>query len=539
MADIISFLSGKVPGGIILFLFILLIVNLVFLFFTSSKLITPQKSKKQRFIFSIGFIAFYIILWISLQPASPKTRLVILPSLNADSALSLNAANFTLTDLAEEQVIKNNLNKKYLFQRWEWLLEALGSDSANHYRAWRNLSIRMGAGLIVESRFTSAGMSCSVRVLKDGKYTMQDFSVPKQGSCRKILATLQKRLTIFKTYAPARVLPAQRLLEARLMIVQGRLNKAETLLKGQTSAEAKILQGIVLAKQGFKEKIDREKAKYVPQRIEEFEQAKRIFAALMREKKDTAELAYWLGRMEMYLQNFNKAEIYLKNALLRDRSNSRIYYQLSFLLPRRLKDFGFKNRKEILERAVYFDPVFRQAVYELGNEYYVSGSGIPSATAELKARATLERYLSIKNDDPQILSLLASIYLKTSQIDKAYRIFQRLQKRFPNDSNSYYDLGVVFFMKKNYPRALEYFKKAIALDQNLDAFLYAGITCQRMGNKKQALHYYRERVKRKTGDDDRYADEAVKGIRSILADSLNGEKHESASHLSKHTAKNQ
>jgi len=539
MADIISFLSGKVPGGIILFLFILLIVNLVFLFFTSSKLITPQKSKKQRFIFSIGFIAFYIILWISLQPASPKTRLVILPSLNADSALSLNAANFTLTDLAEEQVIKNNLNKKYLFQRWEWLLEALGSDSANHYRAWRNLSVRMGAGLIVESRFTSAGMSCSVRVLKDGKYTMQDFSVPKQGSCRKILATLQKRLTIFKTYAPARVLPAQRLLEARLMIVQGRLNKAETLLKGQTSAEAKILQGIVLAKQGFKEKIDREKAKYVPQRIEEFEQAKRIFAALMREKKDTAELAYWLGRMEMYLQNFNKAEIYLKNALLRDRSNSRIYYQLSFLLPRRLKDFGFKNRKEILERAVYFDPVFRQAVYELGNEYYVSGSGIPSATAELKARATLERYLSIKNDDPQILSLLASIYLKTSQIDKAYRIFQRLQKRFPNDSNSYYDLGVVFFMKKNYPRALEYFKKAIALDQNLDAFLYAGITCQRMGNKKQALHYYRERVKRKTGDDDRYADEAVKGIRSILADSLNGEKHESASHLSKHTAKNQ
>ena len=75
-------------------------------------------------------------------------------------------------------------------------------------------------------------------------------------------------------------------------------------------------------------------------------------------------------------------------------------------------------------------------------------------------------------------------------------------------------------MKKEYRKALPYFLKAIEIDQNLDSYLYAGITYRLLGNNKMALKYYRERVRRKTGDDDYYALQAMKGIQIILADSL-------------------
>ena len=38
------------------------------------------------------------------------------------------------------------------------------------------------------------------------------------------------------------------------------------------------------------------------------------------------------------------------------------------------------------------------------------------------------------------------------------------------------------------------------------------------GDFEKALYYYRERVKRKSGDDDQYARQAMKGIRLILND---------------------
>jgi len=119
-----------------------------------------------------------------------------------------------------------------------------------------------------------------------------------------------------------------------------------------------------------------------------------------------------------------------------------------------------------------------------------------------------------------MLSLLGTLYLKTQRFDEAEKVFAGLLQRFPQSSNSYYDMGVVCFMKKEYRKALPYFLKAIAMDQNLDAYLYAGITYRLLGQNKKALHYYRERIRRSSGADDKFAKEAMKGIRIILADSL-------------------
>ena len=77
---------------------------------------------------------------------------------------------------------------------------------------------------------------------------------------------------------------------------------------------------------------------------------------------------------------------------------------------------------------------------------------------------------------------------------------------------------MVYFYKKEYQIAIDQFLKAIEIDENLNAFLYAGITYRMMEENQLALDYYRERIRRKTGDGDRWAKEAMKGVRKILAD---------------------
>ena len=51
-------------------------------------------------------------------------------------------------------------------------------------------------------------------------------------------------------------------------------------------------------------------------------------------------------------------------------------------------------------------------------------------------------------------------------------------ERFPDDSNLIYDLGIVNYLRHDYKSALDLFKQAITMDNNLDAYLYAGITLE-------------------------------------------------------------
>ncbi|MEJ2056009.1 MAG: tetratricopeptide repeat protein, partial [Calditrichaceae bacterium] len=228
-------------------------------------------------------------------------------------------------------------------------------------------------------------------------------------------------------------------------------------------------------------------------------------------------------REEEYL----KANTYLKKAFIDDPSNCRIHLALSYLLPERLVPIGYQNRIEILKRAVFLDPGYSNAVFELAKEYFESGTGTPTGTGTTLALKTMEKFLKIKNDEPRILGLLASVYLRTSRIDDAKVLFDKLLKMYPDDSDNYYNLGVVYFQKKKFNKALDYFLKAIDMDNNLDSYLYAGVIYMELGEKKKALHYFRERVKRMTGEDDKYAREAMQGIRTVLeemkSDSINAD----------------
>ena len=272
-------------------------------------------------------------------------------------------------------------------------------------------------------------------------------------------------------------------------------------------------------------KFDRVKAQFVKFENKEFKQSRKILNTIIKENKDWPGIAYVLGKIALREGDYLKADTYLKKAFIDDLSDCRVHLALSYLLPERLVQIGYQNRIEILKRAVFIDPGFSTAVYELAKEYFESGTGTPTGTGTTMALTTMEKFLKIKNDEPRILSLLASVYLRISRLDDAHTMFEKLLQMFPEDSDNYYNLGVVYFQKKEFNKSLDYFLKAIDMDENLDSYLYAAVIYRELGEKDKALKYFRERVNRMTGEDDQYAREAMQGIRTVLeemkSDSIN------------------
>ena len=66
-------------------------------------------------------------------------------------------------------------------------------------------------------------------------------------------------------------------------------------------------------------------------------------------------------------------------------------------------------------------------------------------------------------------------------------------------------------------KAQVYFENAISYQNYLDAYLYLGAVLKEQGRYEEALAKFRYRVSNKTGDDDYYALQAMKGIQECLA----------------------
>ncbi len=516
MEQLINFLSGGVPGGILVFLLFLLIINLAFSFLKTSKLFSAEQSKKNRRTYSLALLMLYIGIWLATQPPKPQIRVVVLPTISTDASFKADARAFELAELFR-RCAPSAFEPKYLLHRWTWLYETIDPDSVNFISQWKKTALALRPGIIIQPYYKKTGISCSVVADGDSLY----FTA---SGAHSLLNKIKRNTGLFKEKAVFSQIDPKAL-TLRLLLLK---NKNDAVLQSAAADSGlEVLQMVAEAyvRKGLLRPIDREKAKYMKIENPDFQKAKRIFSKLIKAGADTPETAYWLGRMAIYDQTYTKAEVYLKKAFVEDPSNARILLQLSYLHPDRLKEFGYNSRIDILKRTVSLDPGFREGVFQLAQEYYNSGTGTASGTGTTKARQTIETFLKINREDLKILSLLASIELKLGYYDIAFQLYEKIAARVPEASNSWYNLGVVRFMKKEYREALQNFLKAIAIDKNLDAYLYAGITYRMLGENEKALHYYRERIRRKSGDDDKWAKEAMKGIRKILSDTTIKHEH--------------
>lgn len=511
MNQIISFLSAEVPGGIYLLLFVLVVINLTFWFFRNSDLITKARLKKNVITANIVVLLLYLALWFVLQPPKPQIRVVVLPS-KTGNQFKLKPTAFSFAEVFKREGI-NNATDKYLLHRWNWLYETITPANVSNYANWQHAAKAMKARYRIESAYVKDGFRCTVVDLK--KHKQYEFEQRDTLNFLPVLSKVQKKFHFFKEILPTEKTADAQLLKARMALLNGKYDETIAVLSHRTDLPAKILTAAAWVKKGLERPVDFEKMKYVKIKNPDFEKARSLLIPIVKERKDTPETDILLGRMAIREQHYGDAEIFLKKAYVDDPENARVYFHLSFLLPDRLKDIGYADRVAILKRAVYFDPGYRDAVYQLANEIYLSGIGTLRSNQE--GIRVVEEFLKIQPGDPEMRSLLGMLYTKTHHPDKALPIFQDLRNEFPNDPNSYYNLGICYYLKKQDSTALDLFMKAIRMANHRDAYLYVAMIYNRMGKLDSALKYFRERVKLKTGDDDKYALEAMYGIRTILA----------------------
>ncbi len=487
----------------------LLFVNLTLRFLVKSGLI-KQRLREKYVLFNTLVIVLYSLVWFVTKDAPLPERIVVLPTMTEDSTLVRESA-FDLAHFFAEAAPA--VNSGYIVHPWYWLYQTLREDH-RHAGQWERIARNLLPAYLIHSLKKSDG---TIRVVvenrADGGLWTREYN--GNGWQQEAFNDLKAAFDWFKPVQIADNMGRRARLREKL--VQKNFDQVIAETENDTLATLRVLRAEAFVGRGLQKDVDYVKKAYVEEVNADFEQAKGILYELIRARHDLYPTSYLLGRMAIRDQDYENAEVYLKKALTDNPYDARIYFALSYLLSSRLEELGLENRKDVLRRAIRLDPGYTDAVYELANEYFISGSGIEKSSGSQSAFNVLHTYLRISHKDPRILSLLATIDLKLSKLDEAEEIFLQLADRFPEDSNAWYNLGILYAAKKEYDKAIANFEKAIGLSDNADAYLHLGIIYQKKGDYEKALYYFRERVKRKSGEDDRYAREALKGIRKVLA----------------------
>ncbi|TFG94344.1 MAG: hypothetical protein E4H13_15005, partial [Calditrichales bacterium] len=123
MRELIFFLSGEVPGGILILLFLLVVMNLVLYYlFKSSKLFESDVYKQKAIRGNVLLFGIYIILWFLLKSPELPDRVAILPFQNG------NTVDLAVCEGLQQQ-IDGYLDAAYMLHRWEWFYQTASKDS--------------------------------------------------------------------------------------------------------------------------------------------------------------------------------------------------------------------------------------------------------------------------------------------------------------------------------------------------------------------------------------------------------------------------
>jgi tetratricopeptide (TPR) repeat protein len=515
MQELYLILSGNVPGGFLLLTFILVSINLaLYYLYKSSKLFDKPTYKRKSSRFNISLIFIYIFLWIYLQPPGLPTRVAFLPWQNGDSID---------VDLCEALQLSslNNLNDDYILHRWEWFYETAEKDSILNAEYRSKLAESLSLNLIISGNILNENGAriLDLTISDGGDIVIQKLSViDLRDAISKIQSILKEELDLFEGIQLPEYTSIQinSMTKTKVEFIYGEYHNALALADSQ-GREIDVLKARAFIQTGRAQQSTYKNNSLQNVEINQnYQKAQSLLIPYSKEENDTAELNLSLSRLYMHMGDYETAEVCLKRALSQDRYNSRAYFLMSYLHSSRFEDLGYEDRKAILEKAAHIDPGHADAVFELANEYYNTGTGTASGYSTSHARKLLTDYLEINANKYQVLNLLGKIYLQTKYTLEAKSVFERLIELYPDSAEINYNLGVSYFQLKEFDRAEVLFKNAIAINDDIDSYLYLGAIYRGRGDDEAALEYFRDRIRKKTGPDDHYAKEAMRQVRIIV-----------------------
>ncbi len=529
MKEWIDFLSGNVPGGFFLYLMVVGVVfGILFFIYRVNELFTRRHLIRWLIICFVLLTLIYGALWFKYPPETVYRRYSVAVF---QSDTPENWLGEYLTDLVSYQV-KPYLDAKHFFAPYYWLYRVEPEDSLTNPHFRQRLLQGVPVRRVLEGTLRRQGEGFeaalvlkeypSGKVKRKASGTFQlnqlgtfyrwleeqfgrDFPLRSAASIRSFQATdslfiLAKRAFHRRDYSRS-----QHLFEELT-----RRSDDPTYQRWLNYCRVKLI-----AEERLKRKKDNPFAPELPAWKKNLRQVRNaLLQDLQSANRDSTMTNLLVAESYLWEEDYGKAEIFLKKMLVDNPFNIDALLNLSFLHPSRYREFGFAHAQEIYQRILIYWPLEEDVLVKWSEKILV---GNPTFTAPpKKAESLLRRYLQINPYSYRIWLMLGQLYARAAMRAEALNCFSRADSLQPNSALIQYNLGVLYFEWEKYDQAETYFQRAIDLADYKDAYIYMGAIYKERGDYRKALEYFRYRVAHKTGENDFYAYQAMKGIQECL-----------------------
>lgn len=528
MKNFIDLLSGNVPGGIFVYIFVLFIVLFVlFYLYRTSELFSASHFRKWFLGIWILLTLLYAYLWISNpSPALLKRYSVFITSSEPKDEW---LANFYRDELSAALKPFRNNNVYYFPQRWAYLAR-VNLDEKKFDNICREVVIQKALFGKIERQGDQVFLKLSLKEYPQGK-EIKNFQIILDS--QKPETNIPELINWLKTFFPVKKhygfeeISDQSFINARDNFFKKNYKKSDQLFKqvlDRFPNNPVVLKWyyynvIKLAGMLRPDKapnpFETKKMPWQKMLIEARNFLKNLVQENLEKNIKDDFLSNMLAESYIWEENYGEAEVFLKNAYVENPFNIYVLENFTYLYPSRYKDLGFDNNNDIYERIINLCPIYADVLIKY-TENLLKITPV-HGVASNKAKELIEDFLAINPNSATSWLLLGEYYRANLNRKKAFDSFFKADSLEPNNTLVQYNLGIMFYLEEDYDEAGKHFKKAIEFGNHLDAHLYLGSVYLKKGEYKKALEQFRYRVAHKKGEEDYYANEAMIGIRQCLA----------------------
>jgi tetratricopeptide (TPR) repeat protein len=536
--NIISYLSGHVPGGIFLYLFVVVITFFILFFMHRvNELFTRKHLLRWSLVAIIFYTAIYAAIWFNNPPAHVLKRYGI--EMQEENGVNTWFSRY-LAETLSGQVQPYVSDREYFFPN-SWYYRVTPSDSGAslsfRQKIISNMPVQRILSGVVKRENNKFRISMALRRYPSGEVVRQVVGEFSRYDIAEFISWTRQQFSDVFPFNPDRnssaVAPPDSSLEdARQFFYEAQYQKcleslnrsdsfhgnnplhdiwrqyAEIKLAGEESTRAKPVNPYGAESPGWKLRL---------------EKARNRLLDYLRLQKKQAFLDEMVAESYIWEKDYSSAELFLKKAFVDNPFNIDVLLNLSFLHHSRYREFGFSGLQEIYQRILDICPVEEQVLIRWCENVLQNH---PSFSAPPKlARNRIEYYLRMNPHSYKAWLMLGKVYAQGVNREITLKMFMKADSIFPGNGVIAYNIGVLYYEWGKPDPARKYLEQAINRDNYLDAYLYLGVIFRDEGNYEKALEMFRYRVAHKQGDDDFYAFQAMKGIQQCL-DALENESAE-------------
>lgn len=521
ISHFINWMWANLPilSPILLVIFVSVIFILIYLYHTS------ELMNKKKLITILIIVIFLLVLTNLLiirqnRPPKVKFRLTLVPVQSDSTSTPLSWMGNALSTMITRQ-LQHSVADQAIVSPIDWTQAVVQIDSIHYSDYLKKLNNRIKAEYILISELSGKELSLNLTyqmiqapsgaVIINRSILLDPQKLPDISSeiCNEILSYFKMDLKIEKTVVRYTSPNAyQKYLAGKGFYEDKKYQFAIDFALQAMSADSGLVEAYrLIGKCYFMIALEKKNKGNSP--VEEFEKAREWLSQAVAIDSSCDEAYNFLGEYYIYNERWSLAEQMLIKAYHLNPNNPRLYLSLSRLHQSRYQKLGFKNEKQLFDHSIFVNPCYEDA-YLMLSDYYLFEN------KREQAIRVLEKILEINPKSVPVLMALGKIYLVKNEILKIVKIYNRVLEFEPDNSDAYYNLGILYYNSKDYDNAEKFLKRALSIDNHLNAHLYLAYLYETKGEYDHAIEHLRKRIRYRKGLDDEFAEEARKHLFKLL-----------------------